>query len=286
MASIHNYFRALYICESEGHGGGGIVYRCKHKNDGMTFAIKLIPLCDSCEKDIFPEVRAIFLIHPNILPCYKAWVENGLPMFPSFQDDLKQMDLKCANTPTRILYLLLEECEGNLESLSLRKEFVGPEILDIFQGCVNGLAYLHSKDLVHGDLSLKNIFMNAKGTAKIGDFGCVVEADGIPRPIGGVMKYLAPEIRKQLDDEKGLITKASDVYSLSVVILELIYPAPPGSTESEREHFLSNIKNSIFQEQTKVPRTVMDVRERMLNPDPLGRPSAQSISSNICQILA
>ncbi|KAJ7720280.1 kinase-like domain-containing protein [Mycena maculata] len=81
-----------------------------------------------------------------------------------------------------------------------------------------GLQYLHSQNIVHGDLRGANILLDDQGRARLADFGLAVFAD---RPLvathrGGSTRWMAPEL---LDPEScGLEvwqrTFASDTYSL------------------------------------------------------------------------
>ncbi|XP_047968832.1 serine/threonine-protein kinase mos-like isoform X1 [Salvia hispanica] len=273
-----------------GAGGGGVVHSCVANHDGQSYAIKIVPLCNLCEKHIFPETRSLFQDHPNILRCYKAWVECFAPDF-ACTTKLAQIHadygFECGN-PTHYLYLLMEECEGNLSTLRSLKTL---DVETVFVDCLKGLEYIHSKGLIHGDISFNNIFLDLSGTAKLGDFGCVSD-EGIPRPLGGVPLYHAPELKEKaaewdyedtpIDEQLCLMTKASDIYALALVVTELVYP--PMATLIEKELFLTDIKASrVFPTQGTVSTACIAQLVEMLNKDPKCRPDAKSIRMEIGQ---
>ncbi|KAJ7449255.1 kinase-like domain-containing protein [Mycena latifolia] len=88
-----------------------------------------------------------------------------------------------------------------------------------------GLQYLHSQNIIHGDLRGANILLDDQGHVRLADFGLTVFADG-PRARtnrGGSTRWMAPEL---LDPSScGLEifqrTFASDIYSFACVCLEL-----------------------------------------------------------------
>ncbi|KAM3335101.1 hypothetical protein ACQJBY_029486 [Aegilops geniculata] len=91
----------------------------------------------------------------------------------------------------------------------------------IIKGICQGLDYLHRNDIVHLDLKPANILMDAKMVPKIGDFGlsrCFQEEQTrtIATTFAGSLGYLAPEFGD------GIITHKYDLYSLGVIITEIL----------------------------------------------------------------
>ncbi|KAF7974108.1 hypothetical protein HWV62_13435 [Athelia sp. TMB] len=117
--------------------------------------------------------------------------------------------------------------------------------LKLIIGIASGLAYLHSLDLLHGDLKGHNVLIDDEGSPRLADFGKsrVVERRGFTTAFTGTARYMAPELTVISDDivepvtvtgDGGsdsssssvvldpMITKQSDVYAFSMVVLEIL----------------------------------------------------------------
>lgn len=111
----------------------------------------------------------------------------------------------------------------------------GPEIviewptrMKIVIGVTRGLSYLHSQEnIVHGNLTSSNILLDEQTEAHITDFGLsrlmTTSANTNIIATAGSLGYNAPELSKT----KKPSTK-TDVYSLGVIMLELLTGKPPG----------------------------------------------------------
>ncbi|XP_062206611.1 mitogen-activated protein kinase kinase kinase 17-like [Phragmites australis] len=87
----------------------------------------------------------------------------------------------------------------------------------------SGLAYLHGRSLVHGDVKGRNVVVGADGRAKLADFGCAREV-GSARPIGGTPAFMAPEVAR--GEEQG---PAADVWALGCTVVEMATGRAPWS---------------------------------------------------------
>ncbi|XP_077239071.1 U-box domain-containing protein 33-like isoform X2 [Tasmannia lanceolata] len=104
----------------------------------------------------------------------------------------------------------------------------------------SALLFLHSskpEKIIHGDLKLKNIFLNSEFKCKIGDFGIsrLVSDEIIHFPTfrcntepKGSFPYTDPEFQRN-----GVMTPKSDIYSFGIIILQLLTGRPPMGLASE-----------------------------------------------------
>ncbi|EUC55166.1 tyrosine kinase family catalytic domain protein [Rhizoctonia solani AG-3 Rhs1AP] len=119
---------------------------------------------------------------------------------------------------------------GHLERLISRRDFPLEERYRLCIQIVEGVAYLHAKKIVHGDLNARNILMSSEGIPHLNDFGSSIirehslqfRSSGMER--GFTMRWTAPEL---LLDGKAKPTYSGDIHSLGMTILEVITGAKP-----------------------------------------------------------
>jgi hypothetical protein len=148
-----------------------------------------------------------------------------------------------AKTDTR-LYLVLEFVDGfSLSTLLKKKPSVPPDcVAAIGAAIARGLAHAHERGIVHRDIRPANILVSRRGEVKIFDFGIAQRSSGEQQPVGisplrledvaafGTPAYMSPE---QILGES--IDARSDVFSLGVVLYELICGARPFERGDEAE---------------------------------------------------
>jgi eukaryotic translation initiation factor 2-alpha kinase 4 len=241
------YDRTLVIQECIGKGGFSEVYKITNNLDGMTYAVKQIPV-DPENMDGFltavDEVRILArLSHPHIVRYYNAWVQESPPLQSrllheehndeSYSTECDTGGSDTSNYPYRCC-IQLELCDLNLKVyLNSRTGVDHTQSLKLFQQILQGVRYLHDRGVIHGDLKPENILMtilpDSSLCCKLSDFGLstVNNTNYITKTSGGhdgggTPLYSAPEIEK---------STASDVFSLGIILLELLYHS---YTEMER----------------------------------------------------
>ena len=192
-----------------GEGGMGVVFLAE-KADGhpkRRVALKL-PKAELYSKQFlarFDREREILagLNHPNIASLYDAGVSEEQP------------------------YLVLEFVDGKpiteyCDSHSLRIE----QRLELFIQVLTAVQYAHGRLVIHRDLKPSNIFVTSQASVKLLDFGTAKifraeEAIGGDITVAGV-SALTPNYASPEQLEAQAVTTATDIYSLGVVLFELL----------------------------------------------------------------
>ncbi|XP_050379641.1 LOW QUALITY PROTEIN: eIF-2-alpha kinase GCN2-like [Argentina anserina] len=257
-------------------------------------------------------VSALLLVrclpgYPNKCPMLQITPEKGLSTTDA--DNLLALINDQANSNARegrlMIFNLVEAAQEFLSEISpqvfesnlptLRQVFESYSHFDkelawhLFRQTVEGLAHIHGQGIIHRDLTLKNIFFDARNDIKIGDFGLAkflkleqLDQDPSPADTTGVSLdgtgqvgpyfYTAPEIEQGWPK----IDEKADMYSLGILFFELWHPF---GTAMERHLVLSDLKQkgvlhaawvSEFPEQASLLRNLM-------SPSPSDRPSATEL---------
>ena len=180
--------------------------------------------------------------------------------------------------------------------------------MKIAQGMTRGLFYLHThENIIHGNLTSSNVLLDEQTNAKIADFGTNAKiADfGLSRLMtaaansnviatAGALGYRAPELSKL----KKANTK-TDVYSLGVIILELLTGKSPGEAMNgvDLPQWVASIvkeewTNEVFD--LELMRDASTIGDELLNtlklalhcvdPSPSARPEVQQVLQQLEEI--
>ena len=130
-------------------------------------------------------------------------------------------------------YLVMEYVPGKtLKDYIIEHSPVSPErAVEIMKQLTSALAHAHHNQIVHRDIKPQNILMDAEGNVKISDFGIAMALSATSytqtNSVLGTVHYLSPEQARG-----GTANKKSDIYSLGIVMYELITGKLPFSGES------------------------------------------------------
>ncbi|GAB1320148.1 ATP binding [Madurella fahalii] len=207
-----------------GQGSFGCVYLALHAVTGELLAVKQVETpspgtnsqSDSRKKSMIEALkREISLLrdlrHPNIVQY-----------------------LGCGSS-AEYLNIFLEYVPGGSVQTMLNSYGALPEPLvrSFVRQILNGLSYLHNRDIIHRDIKGANILVDNKGTIKISDFGISkkLEATNIlngannnkHRPsLQGSVFWMAPEVVKQTS-----YTRKADIWSLGCLVVEMMTGTHP-----------------------------------------------------------
>jgi eukaryotic-like serine/threonine-protein kinase len=211
------------ILDTIAHGGMGTVYRAVRVDDAFrkTVALKLVRgrQPHSFERR-FRQEREILarLQHPNIATVLDGGTtENGQP------------------------YLVMEYLDGRpiTDFCASRGLGTGARVA-LFRSVCDAVQYAHQNLVIHRDIKPANVLVDAHGVPKLLDFGIAkLLASGVESdiaPTATVLPLMTPEYASPEQVKGQPVTTASDVYSLGVLLYELLagrrpYDVPTDSLE-------------------------------------------------------
>ena len=256
------------IRERLGAGGMGVVYKAFDTRLNRVVALKFVPHQLRHDPDLkrrlTEEARAASALdHPNIIVIY----EIG-----EARDDL---------------FISMAFHEGT----TLRDRIDGPmaleEALRTARQVASGLAKAHENGIVHRDIKPSNIVVAKDGIARIIDFGLAKSTDtattidGSPR---GTPLYMSPE---QASGET--IDSRTDIWSLGVVLYEMLAGAPPFRGGTVLELMRAVVEDEpppLRQIRPRLPAGVDTLVSRALRKDPTRRyQSAAQMANDLSAIL-
>jgi len=184
------------------------------------------------------------------------------------------------------VYIAMERLQGqDLRHLLLQGVRPGPiEAAQVVRRVADALAYAHRKGVVHCDVKPANIFMTGRMHPKVLDFGIARVAHRDVPALEGVVAgspfYLAPE---QMDGRS--VDRRSDVYSLGVVLYELLVGKKPFEGKSLDE-ITTAVKTAevvpAHRVSPKIPLGLSVIAGRAMARDPDQRyPSARHLSMEL-----
>jgi serine/threonine-protein kinase len=221
------------ILECLGSGGSGMIWKAEDLSLGRVVALKALraELATDAEmaQRFREEARTLArLSHPNVASVY------------SFLEDDDG------------LYLVLEYVEGS--TLAAVLATTGPLPFEaafaLFHQVLDGVGHAHEAGVVHRDLKPSNLMVDASGRVKVMDFG-IARVAGAARTthhgkLVGTPEYMSPE---QVRGEDA--TLRSDIYSLGIVLFEMLTGQPPFRSSASFELMRAQVE-----QQPPDPRTL------------------------------
>ncbi|MDQ7982746.1 MAG: protein kinase [Spiroplasma sp.] len=250
------------IINQIGAGGMAKVYHAHDLYLNRSVAIKIINLdtnkIDDLNKERFlQEIQAVSRIrHPNVILVYDIFIDQ--------KNWCLVLELLKGQT--------LKEYLTNIGVLSIN------ETLNIMEKVLLGVNACHQVGIIHRDLKPDNILLTDNGAIKVLDFGIAMidgrEVKKHAHQVIGTMKYIAPEVVKFEPT-----TIQSDIYSLGIILYELLTGKPPFFHKNPQLLANKHIKEPmplIRDYNPKIPQSLENIILKATNKNPNKR--YQSIS--------
>ncbi len=208
-------------------------------------AIKLIPTGPNLAEALLAQWRtAAALAHPHLIRVF----ESG----------------RCQLGGQDFIFVVMEYAEQTLAQILPNRPLTSDEVRELLLPALDALAFLHRKNLVHGQLKPPN-FLVVEDQLKLA-------SDNI-RPAGppsarsaGSSVYDPPEAKD------GSLSAAGDIWGLGVVIVEALTQSPPGWTDQGA---------GTVSLPAALPATYVDIVRRCLSRNRAGRPSIGELEAQI-----
>jgi len=236
-----------------GRGSEGVVYLAMDTKLNREVAIKTSSLGESpdpvlADLLVTTAQTASRLSHPNIVPVFEAGMHDGNP------------------------YVVFEYVEGRSMSQMIAAD--GPMSISravvMMSQILAGVAQIHERSLIHGDIKPANILIGADDRARVADFGLLrhERATNVDHT-SGTLRYMAPECFD------GTVTDCRrDVYALGLVFYEMLTGQPVvdrGGMDTQLKRIVSELPPTPSIQNPRVPRELDEIVLMALRKNPAHR---------------
>jgi serine/threonine-protein kinase len=222
------------VLEKIGQGGMADVYCAEDTHLGRKVAVKLLYSRFAQDQEFVERFRreasaAAGLQHPNVVGVY----DRG-----DFDDTY---------------YIAMEYCEGDsLKQVIVRDAPLDPaQAIAITKQILVAARFAHRRNVIHRDLKPHNVIIDGEGNVKVMDFGIARAGASDITEVGAIMgtaQYLSPE-----QAQGRPVTEASDLYSVGVVLYELLTGRAPFKGDSPVAVALQHVNQPPASPRTLVP---------------------------------
>ncbi len=242
------------IQEELGRGGMGVVYKAQERDPPRTVALKVLlegPFASEASKRRFErEVElAAQLEHQNIVTILESGIASGRHYFVMQYVDGRRLD----------------------EYMAARDVSIDDK-LRLFGKICQAVNYAHQRGIIHRDLKPSNILIDEDGEPKILDFGLakVVDPDepgagptllSVTGQVMGTLPYMSPE---QATGAHRDIDVRTDVYSLGVILYEMLTGLYPYPVVGQMADVLKNIAEAEPRKPSAIRRQINDEVETIV----------------------
>ena len=254
-------------------GGGGMadVYKAQDKLLDRAVAVKILHQQYANDAEFVEKFRreataAAKLAHPNIVNIYDVGEDGGS----------QYIVMEYVSGPTLKEVIQQKGCLEPIEAVRIAKEIA------------SALESAHRNNLVHCDIKPHNILVMPDGHIKVTDFGIAraVSASTMTYSgsVMGSVHYFSPEQAKGT-----VITTKSDVYSLGVVLYEMLTGQLPFNGETSVSIALKHLQEepvSIRQLNPSRLPVLEAIVQKAMSKDPADRPNSTELYADLNQAKA
>ncbi|WP_243298218.1 Stk1 family PASTA domain-containing Ser/Thr kinase [Bacillus litorisediminis] len=255
------------IIEMIGGGGMANVYLAHDMILDRDVAIKILRMDFSDNENFIRRFHreaqsATSLAHPNIVSIYDVGEEDD------------------------IYYIVMEYVEGMTlkQYIQQHSPISVHKVIEIMEQLASAIAHAHQNNIVHRDIKPQNILIDKHDVVKITDFGIAmaISATAITHTntVLGTVHYLSPEQARG-----GMANKKSDIYSLGIVMFELLTGRLPFSGESAVSIALKHLQSetpSVKRWNPNIPQSVENIVLKATAKDPFHRyASAEELEEDL-----
>jgi len=206
------------------------------------------------------------LVHPNIVNIFDVGEEDTTP------------------------YIVMEYVKGTDLKQYIQNQYPIPykKAVDIMEQILSGVEYAHQHGVIHRDLKPQNILIDEEEHIKISDFGIAVAVsqNSITQTnsLLGSVHYLSPEQARG-----SMASRQSDIYSLGIILYELLTGTVPFDGESAVSVALKHFQNplpSLKNFDSRIPQPLENIVLKATAKQALDRyRSVQEMAEDLATVL-
>lgn len=232
------------LLEKIGQGGMALVYKARCQLLNRYVAVKILRPDFTMDEEFIKKFKresmaAASLSHPNIVGIYDVGQEDG------------------------IYYIVMEYVQGKTlkEYINEKGKLDYKEALNITNQIASALDNAHKNGIIHRDIKPHNILITDDHIVKVTDFGIARASSSVTMTntgsVMGSVHYFSPEQARG-----GFVDQRTDIYSLGVVLYEMLTGKLPYDAESPITIALKHIQDSFIEPlnlDSSIPMAVNDI---------------------------